>query len=78
MPKGYLDLICAIFQKTYDDYADLKKNKVSAKEIKDEGSYSIREINKFLRSEWCQTLLEILGGHITGVELLDALQKQYT
>jgi hypothetical protein len=78
MPKEYQELIYEILRRAFDDYAELKKENVTQKSMKDGGKYSLREIRKFLRSEWCQMLLKGIDAKITGEELIEALQMQYT
>lgn len=78
MPKEYQELIYAMFQRAFDDYAELKRDKVYQKSMKDGGKYSLREIRQFLRSDWCKLLLKGIEADITGEELLEVLQMKYT
>ena len=78
MLKGYKELTFAMFQRAFDDYAHLRKIKETKHWIKDEGSYSIREIRNFLCSDWGKVLLDGIGANITGIELVEELKKVYT
>lgn len=79
MPIEYQNLIYAIFQRAFDDYAHLRTLGVTKNYIKDEGKYSITEIRKFLRSDWCKSLLKGIGAgeNMTGLELIETLKMRH-
>ena len=77
MPVEYQNLVYAIFQKAFNDYAHLRHLGVTKNWIKDEGGYSIKEIRDFLRSDWCEDLLKSIGANMTGEELIRKLKIKH-
>lgn len=76
MPIGYQNLVYAIFERAFNDYNHLRKLGVTEHRIKDT-KYSIKEIRKFLRSDWCRDLLNSIDADVTGAELIEALQVKH-
>jgi len=76
MPIEYQNLVYAIFERAFNDYTHLRTLGVTEHRIKDT-KYSIKEIRKFLRSDWCRDLLNSIDADVTGAELIEALQVKH-
>ena len=73
--EGAWSLGAAIIMKAVEDYRDLKKQKKWKIKTKDEGTYSIGEIEKFLQNKWCSDILKGIGAETTGPRILGHLRR---
>lgn len=74
-----LELLCSrIIEQAVEDYRELKKKKLSSKETKDAGFYSVDEIEEFFHSAWCNEMLLKRGleSRIDGVTILRHLKAE--
>jgi hypothetical protein len=71
------ELACQILEKAIDDYRFLKNNKLDDFKIRGWGEISIKEIEKFLQSSWCDGLLESISSKLTGKEIMYYLRLEY-
>ncbi len=69
-------LICRIFEQAIEDYRDLKKRKLEGRDTGHGTEYSIRDIEKFFGSKWCNTLLEMIDSNLSGKDILGKIQAQ--
>ena len=67
-------LCTAILVQAILDYQELTQRGVTLRKSKG-GRYSKNEITTFFHSDWCQFLLEQLGGHYTGEQILSIIKK---
>ena len=68
-------LICRIFEQAIEDYKVLKANKIEKYKSRD-CCYSIKDIEKFFDSKWCEHLLELIDSGLTGKDILNKVQMQ--
>lgn len=71
-------LVCAILEQSIVDYKTLKERGVD--EICEVGrsKYSLKEIESFFKSKWCETLLSYISNKavLSGENILKAVQMQ--
>lgn len=72
--NGAVALCSAIVAQAVLDYQDLHNRGVTSREEKGY-VYSEEEIEDFFHSEWCRTLLKIVGNDCTGERILHCLQE---
>ena len=72
------ELVCAILEQSIEDYKTLKERGVE--EICEAGrsKYSLKEIEAFFKSNWCETLLSYVSSKtvLSGENILKAVQMQ--
>lgn len=73
--EGAWSLGAAIIMRAVEDYRDLKKQKKWKVKTKDEGTYSIGEIEKFFQNKWCADILRGIGAETTGQRILSHLRR---
>lgn len=75
LDKPEEELICRIFEQALDDYRTLRQKNIT--QDKDMCSvFSIKDIEKFFTSSWCDTLLSHIGSKLSGHEILSRVQAQ--
>lgn len=77
--RASVQLLCTrIIEQAVDDYRELKKKKLSSRETKDKGEYSITEIEEFFHSAWCNEIILKRGleSRVDGVTILRHLKSE--
>lgn len=73
---GAKELCAAILIQAVKDYQDLNKRRVASGGNNKSGKYSKNEIARFLKSRWCEILLETAGSNLSGSYILDFLRAK--
>ena len=73
---GVKGLCTAIVIQAILDYQELCDKGVTVIDNPKDGRLSKNEITKFFRSSWGEMLLEGIGGHYTGEQIIEMLQAQ--
>lgn len=68
-------LCAAILTQAVVDYQDLCNKGARVINTRQTGRYTKNEIIKFFRSKWGGTLLEEIGGHFSGEQIIKMLEK---
>ena len=70
------NLYLAIIEQAIKDYKDLQKRGVKSYNDSYNGKYSIREITRFFKSEWCEHLLTYVNVDFSGEDILNILENK--
>lgn len=73
---GVKGLCTAIVIQAILDYQELCDKGVTVIDNPKDGHISKNEITKFFRSSWGEMILESIGGHYTGEQIIEMLQTQ--
>lgn len=77
MSNNSVELLCeAIIAQSVEDYRELRKKKKDEIHHKDEGDFSIAELESFFRGDWCRALLNGIQSRIDGVTILRQLKSE--
>jgi len=71
-------LLCSrILEQAAEDYRELRKGNQESMYKKDEGTWSIKEIEDFLRSDWCnKTIIPMAGIECDGKTILYNIKNE--
>lgn len=68
-------LICRIFEQAIEDYKELMAGKITQRIDKGTNScYSIKDIEVFFGSKWCNRLLDMINSNLTGADVLSKVR----
>ena len=68
-------LVCRIFEQAIDDYKTLTEKNITM-DKDSSGFYSIKEIEKFFKGNWCGLLLGMINSELTGRDVLSRIEVQ--
>lgn len=74
--RGARLLGSAIVFQAAEDYRDLRRRGVEERNTRDNGKYSYVEIEKFLKSDWCNIILRGIGSRFRGDTILRNLRQE--
>lgn len=77
-PSCIIALYTAILIQAVSDYQELNKMNTASQKNKKSGYFSKSEIARFLKSDWCRYLLDVIGCDLTGEYILSCLQTHKT
>lgn len=67
-------LVCRIIEQAIEDYRELKKQKIE--KVKRNGdAYSLKDIEHFFKSNWCDYLLESVHSKLKGKDVLKKISE---
>ena len=77
MHDGRIEELCeAIFMQAVNDYRELRRAGTPIIKTKDEGTYSIGELEMFFRGKWAKNLAKIMKLRVSNDAILKQLQTE--
>lgn len=73
---GLYELAFDIIKRATEDYMILKKSNVDYKRDPKYGEFSIKELEKFFKGDWCNLLLKTVGIDLSGEEIMAAASRR--